>query len=290
MDTPRHADPRDPQDPSPRRVARGLATALLVGCGFVAGASQAREQALLDPPAFALLDVPVEVRRRPPPAAIEFGAAPSTLQSHPLSAPRLAEPALVADAAAGRLEAVRTALQSGADPDSRDADGRSALGAAIRGRHVAVVRLLLARGADPDRRAIHGLSPLSLAILEDHDEILGLLITRRPRLDRADASRHAPLSLAASLDRAVAIERLAAAGAPLDAPGRFGPPLVVCAEADAARACRSLLAAGADPEIRDATGRSPLLLAAINENAALARALLAAGAQPGSIVLDWLPR
>jgi ankyrin repeat protein len=285
---PRHPD--EPRHRAARQRTCRVAAAPFLALMLAAGNAGAREMASLDPPAFTLLPEPADVRRRLRPVEIQREASLRVPQARPLADPGPAEAALVEDAAAGRTDRVRTALQSGADPDSRDVGGRSALGAAIRGRHVAIVRLLLARGADPDRRAMHGLSPLTLAVLEDHDEILALLLARRPWLDRADTSGHAPLSLAASFDRAAAVDRLAAAGAPLDAPGRFGPPLVVCAEAGAARACRRLLAAGADPEVRDAAGRSPLLVAAINENAAIARALLAAGAQPGTIVLDWLHR
>lgn len=210
--------------------------------------------------------------------------------AQPLIARLAADAAMVRAASAGELGAVRTLLGEGGNPDARDEAGHTALAAAVRAGHVAVARLLLARGADPDRRGLHGLSPLSLAVMRDHGELAALLLRHRADPDRRDATGHTPLSLSAHLDRPAVIRPIALAGADLQLAGRFGPPLVVCAEADATRTCIELLRAGADPEVRDANGRSPLLLAAINENARIARALLASGAEPGTVVLDWLER
>ena len=53
----------------------------------------------------------------------------------------------------GRLIEVRFALEQGADPDYRNADGTTSLLEAVRNRWYPVVRLLLDSGADPDIRS-----------------------------------------------------------------------------------------------------------------------------------------
>jgi ankyrin repeat protein len=235
------------------------------------------------------------VDRAPRAKQVRIDAAQrEALRRDPLAQPlveRLAANAeMVRVASAGDIDRVRAMLAEGIGPDARDEAGQTALAGAVRSGHVAVARLLLSRGADPDRRGLHGLSPLTLATMRDHGELAALLLRHRADPDRRDSTGHTPLSLAAHLDRPAVIRPLALAGADLQLASRFGPPLVICAEADAARTCTELLRAGADPEVRDDNGRSPLLLAAINENARIARALLAAGAEPGAIVLDWLDR
>lgn len=274
---------------SRRRTGVGpVAMALALALGLSAEASAGPS---LDGPG-AVVD---GIDRAPRAKQVRIDAAQrEAVRRDPLAQPLLdrlaADEAMVRAAQAGELETVRTLLGAGGNPDSRDEAGQTALAGAVRAGQVAVARLLLSRGADPDRRGLHGLSPLGLAVMRDHGELAALLLRHRADPDRRDATGHTPLTLAALLDRPAVIRPLALAGADLQLASRSGPPLVVCAEADATRACGELLRAGADPEVRDANGRSPLLLAAINENARIARALLAAGAQPGSVVLDWLER
>ena len=288
MNTPsrRHRHAASRPFPGVASSAVSLACALAIGLlsPAVAGPS-------LDGPG-AVID---GIDRAPRAKQVRIDAAQQeALRRDPLAQPLIARLAADAEmvrvASAGDIDRVRAMLAEGIGPDARDEAGQTALAGAVRGGHVAVARLLLSRGADPDRRGLHGLSPLMLATMRDPGELAALLLRHRADPDRRDATGHTPLSLAAHLDRPAVIRPLALAGADLQLAGRFGPPLVVCAEADAARTCTELLRAGADPEVRDANGRSPLLLAAINENAPIARALLAAGAEPGAVVLDWLER
>jgi hypothetical protein len=85
-------------------------------------------------------------------------------------------------AAAGRgdLEALRKLL---ADPamrvDAPDADGRTALLAAVLAQHPAAVRLLLEAGADPGHADRAGLTPRMAAQAGANAEIAALLAAPR---------------------------------------------------------------------------------------------------------------
>lgn len=86
----------------------------------------------------------------------------------------LAPPLLVATAR-GDAEAVRALLAQGADVNSHDATGRTALMlAALRG-DVGLVRLLLGAGADPQGRNPQGLTAADLARAAGHGAVLELL-------------------------------------------------------------------------------------------------------------------
>jgi ankyrin repeat protein len=71
--------------------------------------------------------------------------------------------ALVQAARKGELQSVNALLQSGANPNLRNADGISALGVAAGQGHVAVVQALLAAKADPNFKDVNGDTALLLA-------------------------------------------------------------------------------------------------------------------------------
>ena len=197
--------------------------------------------------------------------------------------------ALVAAAAVGRLEQVRAALDAGVDPDARPlARASTALAEAVRRGDVAMARLLLQRGARPDRAAIDGVRALSLAIASGREALLQRLLAAGASVNERDATGHTPLALAAAYDRRAAMRILHAAGAQIDLAGRFGPPIVVCAERGLPGACAQLLRLGADVNATDAGGRSALFFATQRQDRALGRLLLASGAEPGAIYVGWL--
>ena len=95
-----------------------------------------------------------------------------------------------------RLAAVRTLLESGADPNRRDQDGDTAVTLAVQAydRNPALLQMVLAAGGDPNTRRRDG-NPVVMRFVADHD-----------------------LS---------AIERMKAAGADLSVNERNGQPLIV---------------------------------------------------------------
>ena len=82
----------------------------------------------------------------------------------------------------GDVESARRLLQSGADIDSRDRYGQTALMQAAHHGHEALVELLIENGADLNVTAKYGLSALMLAVVAGHAEIAR-------RLARAGADR-----------------------------------------------------------------------------------------------------
>lgn len=143
--------------------------------------------------------------------------------SRPVSAERL-----IQAAQKGAVDAVEAMLDSGADPGMRSSrGGRTALHEAASFGNADVARLLIARGTDPSPRDDDGLTPLHCAALD----LVG----------RAGAAR-----------------LLVDAGVDLDAVDRNGATaLHMMATFGHDEAIRTMLAAGADPTIRDAEGSVP---------------------------------
>ena len=84
-------------------------------------------------------------------------------------------PPLLAATAAGDIDAVRRLLAERADPDVRDAQGRTPLMSAARRGDEAMVRLLLASGADRERRDAQGMTAADHAERSGHADLLPLL-------------------------------------------------------------------------------------------------------------------
>jgi ankyrin repeat protein len=75
----------------------------------------------------------------------------------------------------GDVEGVRDLLDRGADVDSRDRHGQTALMLAAHAGRGAVIEELLARRANLNATAKYGLSALMLAIVAGHTEVARLL-------------------------------------------------------------------------------------------------------------------
>lgn len=116
----------------------------------------------------------------------ERPAALSALRSAPATAPQAGAAlplahALLGAAARGAVADVRDALAQGADVNSADARGRTALMLAAQRGDAPLVRLLLEAGADPLRVDRDGLRALDLAQQAGHAEGLPMLQERAPR-------------------------------------------------------------------------------------------------------------
>jgi ankyrin repeat protein len=98
----------------------------------------------------------------------------------------------------GDLIKLQTALEKGANPNTKDDDGWTPLHwAAYRG-HVDVVRVLLERGADPNAKNNKGSTPLHWAAYRGHVEILELMLEcgADPRIADNGGGGHIPLDYA----------------------------------------------------------------------------------------------
>lgn len=159
-------------------------------------------------------------------------------------------------AAGGFTEIVRVLLEAGWAVDAPDRHGRTPLGQALTAEKCTpeIVRLLLEKGADPAK-----------------------VVSEYGKTGFALWQRLSPECLQALLEA-----RAVPAG--LRDPAWGTPLLAACARRGAA--VRVLLAAGADPGVRDLDGRTSLLEAARLGSVASMRALLAAGADPDATAMD----
>ena len=94
----------------------------------------------------------------------------------PGGAPR-PDAALPKAAREGDEARLRSLLDSGADPNQRDANGNSALIAAVAAGHASAARVLLAAGANPNLASSGGRTPLIEAAIGGRMEIARLLIS-----------------------------------------------------------------------------------------------------------------
>lgn len=168
------------------------------------------------------------------------------------------------------LARCRELLAGGADPDARDAHGRSPLHDAIESGGGELVELLLEHGATVDI--------CSAAILGDLERVEELLAAD-PRLATETSTGMTPMGWAAYGNQPAVARRLHAAGCPVS-----GEDLANAASVDAAAFMGAALELGADPDLRDGQGATALHHAACMQftesTTRVATVLLEAGADP----------
>ncbi len=161
----------------------------------------------------------------------------------PLEAP-------VADAAErGDLEEVRALLRRGADVNTAQSDGMTALHWAARNNDVEIVKTLLYAGATfRATTRLGGYTPLHLASRGGHTEAAEMILEAGADPDVFTSTGVTAMHFAADADAAGVIEALAAHGGDLDARDSFAErtPLMFAAVRGADAAASALLDAGAD--------------------------------------------
>ncbi len=156
----------------------------------------------------------------------------------------------VADAAQrGDLEAVRTLLQQGEDPNAAQADGLTALHWAALNDELGIAEILLYAGAtvSPVTR-VGGYTPLHLASQSGHGEMARALLEAGANANAYTTTGVSSLHFAAQADAAEAIRALIEHGAEVDARDSFSSrtPLMFAAHRGAAEATQALVRADAD--------------------------------------------
>jgi len=132
---------------------------------------------------------------------------------------QMVEAAFVCD-----LKRVRTLLSRGANPNARDADGRTPIFSAVLGGSVGLLGLLLETKADVNARDERGATALHIAAEEVLPEAATLLIGRGADVDAQDEEGNTPLSRAifSARGRHDVVRLLLTAGARDDIPNNAG--------------------------------------------------------------------
>lgn len=156
----------------------------------------------------------------------------------------------VAEAAQrGDVEAVRTLLRDGADPNAAQPDGMTALHWAAARDQVEVAQVLLYAGATSRATTrLGGYTPLHIASRSGNTAVAKVLLDAGADPNAWTTTGATALHLAADADAAGVIESLIAAGAEVDAADAFAQrtPLMFGAVRGANAAVGALLAGGAD--------------------------------------------
>jgi ankyrin repeat protein len=176
----------------------------------------------------------------------------------------------------GDLELARQLLDAGANVESPNGDGQTALMLAARVGALAIARLLVERGADVNaKEAWRDQTALMWAVDGNYPELAQFLIEHG-----ADVNARASAN---DWDSQITSEPRA----------QYRPvggltALLYAARSGCTRCVRSLLAAGADPDLPTPEGMTPLMIAIDNQRYDTARVLLDGGANPR--FWDWYGR
>ena len=204
-------------------------------------------------------------------AAALLIAAASIVTAAPQS--RLAEAAESEDSAA-----VRSLLEAGADVNSTQADGTTALHWATYHDDTRTAELLVQSGADVNAVNTYGVPPLSLACTNRNAALVKLLLD-----DGADANAARPggetvLMSAARSGSLEAVEALLSHGADANALERNGQSALMWASAEGhAPVVEALIEAGADFGLTLDSGFNPMFFAVREGRTGVVRTLLRAG-------------
>jgi ankyrin repeat protein len=210
-------------------------------------------------------------------------AAPALAQTPPTPAELAAYSGLFGAAHRGDADEIARLAAAVADPDARDAQGRTPALVAAFASQDAAYAALIAAGADPNAQDRVGYDAVTIAAVANDSDLMSLALKlgNRPDLIHTNWDGTA-LIAAAELGHDEVVRRLIAAGAPLDHVNNLGwtalIEAVVLGDGGPRHQAtvRALVEAGADTGIADRNGETPLQLARARGFDAIAAILEAA--------------
>ena len=185
----------------------------------------------------------------------------------------------------GTVEMLEALLAAGADINAKTSYGTTPLVEAISHPDPGIFRAFIAAGADTSALRKSGtwyrLLPLSF-VLDEHPAVkkIEMVVSAGADPNARDDDGYTLLHRAASDSDAAAenIMALVEVGANVDAVGGYGTPLHHALEFRNFEVAKSLVKAGADPNVRDKNGHTPLMMAATG-SAELLELLIDLGAE-----------
>ena len=146
-------------------------------------------------------------------------------------------------------------------------------------RNHALVKALVAKGADVNTAQVDGMTALHWAVYNDDAETAGLLVRSRASVNATNRYGVPPLSIACTNGNAALVRMLLDAGADANASLPDGETvLMTAARVGSLEAVKALLARGANPNAQERRDQTALMWAAAEGHATVVRALIEAGA------------
>jgi len=179
------------------------------------------------------------------------------------------------------LELVNALLKAGANPDSRDRQGRTALMIGAQAKEAPLVERLLQSGANSELSDHNNRTALMYAAMNGGEDLVRLLTTRKTAIDKRDNEGNTALMLAVAAGNADAATALIAASASTQGNKSGVTALMLAAAAGQDSVVKKLLSAGMKPDAQDRYGDTALIYAARNGRLTAVHALLAAGVDAG---------
>ena len=197
-------------------------------------------------------------------------------------------PGLVEAARSGNVDAVRSLLKGGADPNQAAPDGSTAVHWAVHGDNLAMLNSLLAAGARPDGITRYKIAPLTLAAQNGNAALVERLLDAGANPDTVSEEGQTALMTAARNGSVPAVRALLKRGAQVGLAESFRgqTALMFAAGEGNTDAARLLLEFGAKLNERSKGGYSPLLFAVRNNRIETVRFLLEQGANVNDKIPD----
>ena len=156
---------------------------------------------------------------------------------------------------------------------------RATVADAAERRDRAAVRTLLTGGADVNTTQVDGTTALHWAAYHDDAETAGVLVKAGANVNAANRYGVPPLAIACTNGNAAIVRLLLEAGADANATMKGGESvLMLAARSGSLDAVKALLVRGAKHDVRERRGQTALMWAAAEGNASVVRALIEAGA------------
>jgi ankyrin repeat protein len=198
------------------------------------------------------------------------------------------EAGLVDAARNGNVDAVRSLLKGGADPNQTAPDGSTAVHWAVHGDNLAMLNALLAAGAKPDVVTRYKITPLTLAAQNGNAALVERLLTAGANPNTASEEGQTALMTAARNGSVTAVRALLKRGAQVGLAESFRgqTALMFAAGEGNTDAAKLLLEFGAKRDERSKGGYTPLLFAVRNNRIETVKFLLEQGANVNDKIAD----